>query len=111
MHTMSVLEVNRTVRSPCAYPVPRFPPSADSGTLTGTLRTCCTLSCGEVPDDSSAIEAAAAAGKVVVATGAVPVARADIKGGQHTTSAMTITKLQVQARITTLLAEVTAAKI
>jgi hypothetical protein len=116
MHTMmqrhsSVLEMNREVRSPCAYPIASFPPSANCSTLTATLSTCCTLSCREVPDDSSAIEAAAAAGKVVVATGAVPVARADVQGGQHTTRAMTIAKLQVRAWVTTLLAEVATAKI
>ena len=102
-------------RSPCAYPVASFPPSANCGAVTAaskvTLSTSCTLPCREVPDYSAALEAAAAAGKVMVAAAAVPVARADVEGGQHTTSAIAVTELQVRPWFTAVLAVVTAAEV
>lgn len=111
----SVHEANRIVRSPCAYPVASFPPSTNCSTVTATskvtLRASCTLSCREVPDNSAALEAAAAAGKVMVAAAAIPVAWADVEGGQYTTSAVAVTELQVRAWITAALTVVTAAEV
>lgn len=93
----SVLEANRIVRSPCAYPVASFPPSTNCSTVTAaskvTLSTACTLSPREVPNNSATLEAAAAAGKVMVAAAAVPIAWAYVEGGQDTTSAVAVTEL------------------
>jgi len=108
-------EIVHVATRPCAYPVASFPPSANCGAVTAaskvTLSTSCTLPCREVPDYSAALEAAAAAGKVMVAAAAVPVARADVEGGQHTTSAIAVTELQVRPWFTAVLAVVTAAEV
>lgn len=100
---------------PCAYPVASFPPSANCGAVTATskvtLSTGCTLPPREVPNNSATLEAAAAAGKVMVAAAAVPVAWAYVEGGQDTTSAVAVTELQIRAWITAALTVVTAAKV
>lgn len=69
------------------------------------------MSCWKVPDDCAALEATAAAGKVVVSAAAVPVTRADVKGGQNTTRAVPITELQVRVWIAATLTVITTAEV
>ena len=76
-----------------------------------TLSAACTLSCWEVPDNGAALEAAAAAGKVVVTAAAVPVTWADVQGGQNTTRAIAVTELQVRVWVTATLTVITAAEV
>lgn len=93
---------------PCTYPIACFPPSTNSNTLNSSSAN---LACWEVPHYGAALEAAGAAGEVVIAAVAVPVTRANVQGGQHATYAAAVSELQIQACGMAALAEVTAAEV
>ena len=104
----SACKVVHITARPCAYPVTSFPPSTNSTALSSASAT---LACWEVPHDGATLEAAGAAGEVVVAAIAVPVTWANVQGGQHTTYTAAVSELQIRARGTAALTEVTAAEV
>lgn len=100
---------------PCANPVACLPPSTNCAAVEGTgkvtVGNTTTLACWKVLHNGATFEAACSASKVVIAAVAVPVARANVQGGQHTTWDITIAKRQVLAWGMAALAVVPAAEV